>query len=126
MGRFGRAAAWRNMALYGTLDETRHGQIQTYFPPYGLLAKEPRADWAHKAFHTNEWGGARRPQPVRRHVRRERCGVHRDPADLHLRDRLHQPAVPGHGGRRDAGRRRGLRFAYLLDSDRRGTALPAG
>lgn len=55
MGRFGRAAAWRNMALYGTLDETRHGQIQTYFP-YGLLAKEPRADWAHKAFHTNEWG----------------------------------------------------------------------
>ncbi|BCT74628.1 hypothetical protein SCMU_04700 [Sinomonas cyclohexanicum] len=54
MGRFGRAAAWRNMAMYGTLDETRHGQIQTYFP-YGLLAKEPRADWAHKAFHTNEW-----------------------------------------------------------------------
>ena len=55
MARFGRAAAWRNMATYGTLDETRHGQIQTYFP-YGLLAKEPRADWAHKAYHTNEWG----------------------------------------------------------------------
>jgi toluene monooxygenase system protein A len=55
MGRFGRAAAWRNMATYGTLDETRHGQIQTYFP-HGLLAKEPRADWAHKAMHTNEWG----------------------------------------------------------------------
>lgn len=55
MGRFGRAAAWRNMALYGTLDETRHGQIQTYVP-YGLLEKEPRADWAHKAMHTNEWG----------------------------------------------------------------------
>ncbi|MCF7550851.1 toluene monooxygenase [Pseudonocardia sp. WMMC193] len=55
MGRFGRAAAWRNMAMFGTLDETRHGQIQTYFP-YGLLAKEPRADWAHKAMHTNEWG----------------------------------------------------------------------
>jgi toluene monooxygenase system protein A len=55
MGRFGRAAAWRNMATYGTLDETRHGQIQTYFP-YGLLAKEPRADWAHKTMHTNEWG----------------------------------------------------------------------
>jgi len=55
MGRFGRAAAWRNMALYGTLDETRHGQIQVYFP-YGLLNKEPRFDWAHKAFHTNEWG----------------------------------------------------------------------
>ncbi|GEL19440.1 aromatic/alkene/methane monooxygenase hydroxylase/oxygenase subunit alpha [Pseudonocardia asaccharolytica] len=55
MGRFGRAAAWRNMALYGTLDEIRHGQIQTYFP-YGLLDREPRADWAHKTFHTNEWG----------------------------------------------------------------------
>jgi toluene monooxygenase system protein A len=55
MGRFGRAAAWRNMATYGTLDETRHGQIQTYFP-YGFLQKEPRADWAHKALHTNEWG----------------------------------------------------------------------
>ncbi len=55
MGRFGRAAAWRNMAMYGTLDETGHGQIQTYFP-YTLLAKEPKADWAHKAYHTNEWG----------------------------------------------------------------------
>ncbi len=55
MGRFGRAAAWRNMATYGTLDETRHGQIQSYFP-YTLLDKEPRMDWAHKAFHTNEWG----------------------------------------------------------------------
>lgn len=55
MGRFGRAAAWRNMALLGTLDETRHGQIQTYFG-YGLLDREPRADWAHKAMHTNEWG----------------------------------------------------------------------
>lgn len=55
MARFGRAAAWRNMAMFGTLDETRHGQIQTYFA-YGLLGKEPRADWAHKTFHTNEWG----------------------------------------------------------------------
>jgi len=55
MGRFGRAAAWRNMATFGCLDETRHGQIQTYFP-YTLLGKEPRMDWAHKALHTNEWG----------------------------------------------------------------------
>src|SRR5664279_294588 len=55
MARFGRAAAWRNMATYGTLDETRHGQLQTYFP-YQALAKEPRLDWAHKAYHTNEWG----------------------------------------------------------------------
>ena len=27
MGRFGRAAAWRNTATFGTLDEVRHGQI---------------------------------------------------------------------------------------------------
>ncbi len=55
MARFGRAAAWRNMATYGTLDEMRHGQLQTYFP-YQALNKEPRLDWAHKAYHTNEWG----------------------------------------------------------------------
>lgn len=54
MGRFGRAAAWRNMATFGTLDEMRHGQIQTYFP-YTLLEKEPRADWAHRTYHTNNW-----------------------------------------------------------------------
>ncbi|MEI6372676.1 MAG: toluene monooxygenase [Actinomycetes bacterium] len=55
MARFGRAAAWRNMATYGTLDETRHGQIQTFFP-HGMLDREPRLDWAHKAMHTNAWG----------------------------------------------------------------------
>jgi toluene monooxygenase system protein A len=54
MGRFGRAAAWRNMATFGTLDETRHGQIQSYFA-YSGLGKEYRLDWANKAFHTNEW-----------------------------------------------------------------------
>src|SRR5437879_4607118 len=45
MGRFGRAVSWRNMATFGTLDEMRHGQIQSYFP-YTLLEQEPRADWA--------------------------------------------------------------------------------
>ncbi|MBX6762990.1 MAG: YHS domain-containing protein [Rubrobacteraceae bacterium] len=55
MARFGKAAAWRNMATFGALDETRHGQIQLFFP-YGLLENSPRYDWAHKAFHTNEWG----------------------------------------------------------------------
>jgi toluene monooxygenase system protein A len=55
MARFGRAASWRNMATFGTLDETRHGQLQLYFP-YGLLGKHPQFDWAHKALHTNEWG----------------------------------------------------------------------
>lgn len=55
MARFGRAAAWRNQALYGSLDETRHAQLQAYFA-HQLLGKEPRADWAHKALHTNHWG----------------------------------------------------------------------
>jgi len=55
MARFGRAAAWRNMATFGTLDETRHGQIQLFFP-HELLGKNRAFDWAHKAFHTNEWG----------------------------------------------------------------------
>jgi toluene monooxygenase system protein A len=55
MARFGRAAAWRNMAMFGTLDETRHGQIQLFFP-HALLDESPQFDWAHKAFHTNEWG----------------------------------------------------------------------
>jgi toluene monooxygenase system protein A len=55
MARFGRAAAWRNMAMFGALDETRHGQIQLFFP-HALLDKNPQFDWAHKAFHTNEWG----------------------------------------------------------------------
>lgn len=55
MGRFGRSAAWRNMALFGTLDEIRHGQLQFSFP-HASLNKEPRFDWAHRAFHTNQWG----------------------------------------------------------------------
>jgi toluene monooxygenase system protein A len=55
MARFGRAAAWRNMATFGTLDETRHGQLQTLFP-HQLLDEHPQFDWAHKAMHTNEWG----------------------------------------------------------------------
>ncbi len=54
IGRFGRSAAWRNTATFGTLDEVRHGQIQAFFP-FGLLDKEPRGDWALKAFHTNNW-----------------------------------------------------------------------
>ncbi|MFI0928459.1 YHS domain-containing protein [Streptomyces sp. NPDC021012] len=55
MARFGRSAAWRNMAVFGTLDEIRHAQIQAYFA-YSLLGREPRADWAHRTFHTQHWG----------------------------------------------------------------------
>lgn len=54
MSRFGRAAAWRNMALFGTLDETRHTQIQLLFA-HGLLEKDIQFDWTHKGVHTNDW-----------------------------------------------------------------------
>jgi toluene monooxygenase system protein A len=55
MARFGRACAWRNQALYGMLDEMRHTQLQAYFG-HQLLPREPRADWAHRLLHTNNWG----------------------------------------------------------------------
>jgi toluene monooxygenase system protein A len=54
MGRFGLAAAWRNMALYGALDEMRHVQIQLKVA-HSLLDKDPQFDWAHKAYHTGNW-----------------------------------------------------------------------
>src|SRR5215468_9532486 len=55
MARFGLSPAWRNMAIFGSLDETRHTQISLYFP-HELVGKDPQYDWAHKAYHTNEWG----------------------------------------------------------------------
>ncbi len=55
MGRFGRAAAWRNMALYGTLDEMRHSQVQLLLP-HALVGRDAQFDWAHKALHTENWG----------------------------------------------------------------------
>jgi toluene monooxygenase system protein A len=54
MARFGLAPAWRNMAVFGALDETRHAQISLYFP-HELLGKDPQYDWAHKAYHTSQW-----------------------------------------------------------------------
>ena len=47
-------------------------------------------------------------------------------AAVHVRDRVHQPAVRRAGGRRAGVRRRQLRQHDLLDPDRRGPALPAG
>ena len=54
MARFGLSPAWRNMATFGALDETRHAQISLYFP-HALVGKDPQYDWAHKAYHTNQW-----------------------------------------------------------------------
>ncbi len=55
MVRFGRAPGMRNMATFGMMDENRHGQIQLYFP-HEHCKKDRQFDWAHKAYHTNEWG----------------------------------------------------------------------
>ena len=54
MMRFSRAPGNRNMATFGMLDETRHGQIQLYFP-HEHCKRDRQWDWAHKAMHTNEW-----------------------------------------------------------------------
>jgi hypothetical protein len=53
MDRFGRAAAWRNMALLGTLDEVRHGQLQPSFPD-ALLNKD-YTPLAHRRFSFKEF-----------------------------------------------------------------------
>jgi len=55
MMRFSKAPGNRNMATYGMLDETRHGQIQLYFP-HEHTKRDRKWDWGHKAYHTNEWG----------------------------------------------------------------------
>ncbi|HEX3426988.1 MAG TPA: toluene monooxygenase [Acidimicrobiales bacterium] len=54
MARFGLTSAWRNMAVFGALDEMRHTQICLYFA-HEFVSKDPQYDWAQKAFHTNDW-----------------------------------------------------------------------
>ena len=72
--RFGRAAAWRNMATFGTLDETRHGQLQTYFPLPGA-GQGAAARLGAQGVPHQRVGHHRRAAPLRRHVHRERRGV---------------------------------------------------
>lgn len=54
MARFAKAPGNRNMATFGALDETRHGQIQLFFP-HANIKRSHRWDWAQKALHTQEW-----------------------------------------------------------------------
>jgi toluene monooxygenase system protein A len=37
------------------LDEIRHGQLQLFFP-HAYVKGDEQFDWAHKMYHTNEWG----------------------------------------------------------------------
>src|SRR5262249_22099921 len=52
--RFAPSPKWRNLSVFGMLDETRHTQLDLRFS-HDLLRYDPRFDWAQKAFHTNEW-----------------------------------------------------------------------
>lgn len=54
MCRFSKAPGNRNMAAFGMLDETRHAQLQLFFP-HEHTKRSRQWDWAHKALHTNEW-----------------------------------------------------------------------
>lgn len=55
MARFGLAPKWRNVAVYGALDEMRHTQMNLSFA-HDLVKDDPQYDWCHKAYSTNEWG----------------------------------------------------------------------
>ncbi len=54
MARFGLSPAWRNMAVFGALDEMRHTQITLSFS-HEFVSKDPQYDWSQKTFHTNDW-----------------------------------------------------------------------
>ncbi len=54
MARFGRAPGMRNMATFGMMDEIRHAQLQLFFP-HEYCPKDRQFDWAHKAYHSNDW-----------------------------------------------------------------------
>lgn len=53
--RFAPTPRWRNIAVYGMLDEIRHTQLDLAFA-HDLLKYSPQFDWTQKAYHTNEWG----------------------------------------------------------------------
>jgi toluene monooxygenase system protein A len=53
--RFAPSPRWRNLGVFGMLDEIRHTQLDLAFS-HDLLKYEPRYDWCQKGFHTNEWG----------------------------------------------------------------------
>ncbi len=54
MTRFGKAPGMRNMATFGSLDETRHTQIQMYFG-YEFIGEHRAFDWVQKAPNTDNW-----------------------------------------------------------------------
>jgi toluene monooxygenase system protein A len=54
MARFGLSPRWRNIAVYGALDEIRHTQMDLAFA-HEFVSRDPQYDWAQKAYHTDNW-----------------------------------------------------------------------
>jgi len=92
--RFGRASAWRNMALLGALDELRHAQEPLRIA-HEYLRSDAQFDWAHRLYHSNNWVGI-----AARHLVDELL-LWSNPiefaigANFVFEDRLHQPTVHG-------------------------------
>lgn len=54
MARFGLSSRWRNVAVFGALDEIRHTQMDLALA-HEFVGRDPQYDWAQKAFHTDDW-----------------------------------------------------------------------
>ncbi|KUO90867.1 MAG: toluene hydroxylase, partial [Pyrobaculum sp. OCT_11] len=54
MARFGKAGEWRNLATYGSMDETRHAQLQILLS-HDKIGVNPKFAWAHKLFWVDGW-----------------------------------------------------------------------
>jgi toluene monooxygenase system protein A len=54
MSRFGRSTAWRNVALFGAMDEFRHTSIPLLLIN-DLVGWDKQFDWTHKFYHSKNW-----------------------------------------------------------------------
>lgn len=54
MARFGLNPGWRNMAVYGALDELRHAQLNLSVG-HDFVSQDPQFDWTNRALLTNDW-----------------------------------------------------------------------
>jgi toluene monooxygenase system protein A len=54
MARFSLTGGWRNMAVFGAMDEMRHAQINLWFS-HEFVSKDIHYDWAVKSYQTNNW-----------------------------------------------------------------------
>lgn len=52
--RFGRDSAWRNVAVFGALDECRHTQTPLLVM-HEFVKLDRQFDWTHRFYHSNDW-----------------------------------------------------------------------